>query len=214
MRYLLCLLLLASCGMPETARSAKQAEQAVDGVTQIVKEFPKDEAKAKEAFAKILKLLQSAKISLQPVLVYLGEGNDIKVETSVQEAVKQPDIFVAKATMQAGRAAVEVENRLTWEQYLDWELSDLESWISTLSLALTGSGAAGIAVIGVMRTIRRYKNTITDAVAFGKEAKAIDPKDTDALEALKERHAQRQKARGTKGLIDSSLQKVKDGSHA
>jgi hypothetical protein len=214
--------------MPETARSAKQAEQGVEAIGEIITvaapfiDEIDDEAqreKLREAFKKVITLVQSARLSLQPVLAYLGDGKEIKVETTVKEAVASPEVFATKAALQAGRAAIEVEDRLTWTdmflQFLD--PSAIEGIIMNLSLLLTGSGAAGYVAIRIFKTIKTYKEALIDQVMYTKKTKeldASDPDDAKEIDRIKEQEAMRQKARGTKPIIDEALQKVKDGSHA
>lgn len=222
---LLICLLLAGCGMPETARAAKQADQAVDGIAILVKDsvpvinnIENDEQRRQlqEGLQKVIKLVQSAKVSMQPVLMYLGEGREIKVDTTPEEAVKSTESFVAKAHVQAGRAAVEVEDSLSWSgMFLSFlDPNNLEGWLVGLSTLLFGSGAAGLVVARVVKTIRMHKEAVADAVAFGRKAKALDPKDQEAIDALKEEEAKRQQARGTKPIIDAALTRIKThGTH-
>lgn len=224
---LLICLMLAGCGMPETARAAKQADQAVEGIGIVLEENSNivnnisDEAQRKklqEVMQRVIKLVQSAKVSMQPVLSYLSDGKEIKVDTTPQEAAKQPDTFAIKSSLQAGRASVEVENRLAWTDML-LSLTDpsgLEGWLVGLSSLLLGSGTAGLIIARVLKTIRTYKEqleqhkeAVVDAVAFGRKAKTLDPKDQEAIDALKATEAKTQQARGTKAIIDAALVRIK-----
>lgn len=225
MKYILLILVcLAGCGMPETARATRQAEQAVEGISMIlddavpvINEIKDEEQRKKlqEGLRRILVLVQSARLSLQPVITYLGE---VKVETTSKEAASQPEIFATKAALQSGRAAVEVEDRLSWnDMFLSFvDPSSLEGWLVGLSTLLLGSGTAGIIIARVVKTIGTYKNALVDQVAYTKKTKeldASDPEDAAQIAVIKEQEAERQKARGTKAIIDEALQKVKHGTH-
>lgn len=207
-------ILLAGCSSRETAKSAVQADQAIEAIAVVVEENAvnisnsENDEKLREAARKILQLVQAAKISLQPVIAYLSNGERVQVDTTVQEAAKQTETFVAKANVQAGRAATEVESKLFWMNivvaFLDPD--NLEGWLVGASLALFGSGTAGLYIA---RLLRMYKMAVSDAVAFGKKAKDLDPKDEEAIEALKTTEAKTQQARGTKAIIDAAIVQLK-----
>lgn len=218
MKYLLiCLVLLSGCAMPETARATKQADQAVEGIGMLVDEITpivssiKDDdqrAKIRAVLEHILELVQSARMSISPSLAYLG---DARVDTSAKEAATKTKVFVAKAAIQAGRASAEVESTLAWSDMLGsfFDPSTLEGWLVGISTLLTGSGALGLVIA---KTIR-YKAALQDQIAYTRERQAIPADDVKAIDELQKKHAQRQKIRGTKAIIDNNLQKVKDGTH-
>jgi hypothetical protein len=227
MKYLLLTcILLAGCGMPETARAARQAEQAVEGIGITIREVAplldgvKDDVqrtKLREAFQKIIKLVQSAKISLQPNLVYLSDGREIRVDTTSEQAAKATDTFCQKAAIQSGRAAVEVEQRMEWEQTLlsFVDPNNLEGLLTGLSVLLFGSGTVGLIVARTLKAFQTHKAALQDALMYGKEGLKINPDDNRNIEKLKEQHAARQRARGTHSLIAEQLTRIKQhGPHA
>jgi hypothetical protein len=229
MRYLLLIcLILTGCGMPQTAQATRQADQAVEAIgimiaqnAEVVNKIDNAEQREKLqlAFQKIGKLVQATRISLQPAITYLSDGKEIKLDTTPEQAVKDTDAFVMKANIQAGKAAVEVEDRLSWTSlFLSFvDPSNLEGWLVGLSTALFGSGAAGLVAVRILRTIRTYKTeleqhkeAVVDAVAFGRRARELDPKDEKTIEDFKANEAKKQQARGTKPIIDAALTRIKN----
>ncbi len=226
MRTMLCLLLAlcaSSCTMRETAKATMQAGQAADGIQLLIKDSQpvlanisdeKVRQQIIDLWNKILILSRSIKLSVQPAIEYCANGENLRPETTAEEAAKDPQTFSQKAALQAGKASQEVSTALYWSQIIDSILpTSLEGWLTMISVALTGSGTAGVALYGVLSTVKKYKNAVTDAVAYHKDTIGLDPEDPDdakQLEEIKIKHADRQRKNGTKAVIDSHLTKAKD----
>lgn len=186
------ILMVTGCQTREIAKATRQSEQAIQAVEQLVKP-----SMTTEETSKAKALLVSARESLAPVLEYLGEGTPT---TSSSDALYRTDWFIKESTKQIVRAEAEVREAAMWNGILA-EISD--SWLTTLSIALTGSGAAGLAIAKVLKTIRMYKAALEDQVAYTKDRQAAN--NGEAIVAVKHAHANRQRARGTKPIIDAVL---------
>ena len=209
--------------MRETAKATMQAGQAADGIQLLIKDSQpmlanisdeKVRQQVIDLWNKIIILTKSIKLSIQPAVAYCSNGENIRVETTPEQAAKDPQSFSQQTAMQAGKASQEVSQALFWSQILDAILpGDLQSWLTMISVALTGSGTAGVAIYGVISTIKKYKTAVIDAVAYHKETIGLDPDDEDdakQIEFLKKKHAARQAKNGTKKIIDTNLATAKE----
>lgn len=212
--------------MRETAKATMQAGQAADGIQILIKDSQpmlaniSDERTRQQIidlWNKIITLTKSIKLSIQPAVEYCSNGENIKPETTSDEAAKDTVGFSQKAAHQAGRASQEVSTTLFWSNIIDSILpTDLQGWLTMISVALTGSGTAGVALFGVISTVKKYKTAVTDTIAYNKETSGLNPDDAEdakKIECLKKKHAARQSKNGTKGIIDKQLATVK-GTHS
>lgn len=189
MKYLLILLVLCGCTPREVAKSAIQAEQALKAIS----DTTKDDGTRK--------LADAGMVAMAPVVDYLSDGERIDVDTSSEGAANDPDGFALKVAIQSGKAQQQVAAIRAWKN------ASLD-WMSLLGAGLAGSGGIGLVAAKILTTINRYKNGLKDAIHYGK---AVQEAETDEeVEKIKQEHAQRQAANGTKTVIDKAIVEVKN----
>ena len=215
---LLSLLLTTGCQYRETHIAVAQADQATEGAGQVLAEQiapvaaqlpPEVQEAFRAAVAKVHTLLSSVHTSLQPALVLTAGGEPAPpIPTTVRDAVEHTEDFARTAAMQAGKAQSEVDDALAtwdlWSSVLKWGGAiggDLMSQLLLLIGGGSGAGAAGLAVFRLWQQAKVAKRAVADAVSFGNEAVAIDPKDNESRRKLVEKHKARQAQNGTKTII-------------
>lgn len=224
----LLLVLGTGCSTRETHLAVVQGDQAVQGAQQLLAQ-PKVAAavaalppELSQALAAALEdvdvLLASAHTSLAPAITLTAQGEVIRPETTVEQAVREPKAFAAVAARQAGRAEVEVESLLAWltggKALLSFARAAGTDFVAQI-LAGGGTGglllAGGLKILAVVNRLRRenaLKDAETeDALAFGNAAEQADT--TAEVEDLKREHLKRQAARGTLPGIQAKLARMK-----
>lgn len=220
--WLAALLLLSAIGcapMRQAAAAATQAQQAGTGAAKIAAGpemaqaladlEPEKRAQIEKLLAQIVALGNQVASSLSPVIARLTVDDPAApVRTTVDQAVSDTAQFVADAQMQAGRAEAEVEQAHAISDALHVAASYGQaiagSLMSQLLLGTGGAGlvaAAGAIAVRVKSSFGTLKRSLEDAVQFGSDALAVDPKDSDQVAELKERHKAKQAARGTIATI-------------
>jgi len=140
----------------------------------------------------------------------------VRVQTSPEQAVKDTPGFIAAAQEQTGRAWVEVEEKDAWRNLGKMALNYATSMLTDpMSLmALLGGGGAGLLAMGLKlyktyKDLTKTREAVVDAVKGGDALAKVDPKDAKALADAKKDLAAKQKARGTKGIIEAALENAK-----
>lgn len=227
MRGTLVLIVLALSGCSssrENARAAIQADQSTEAAVALLTAPTFDEQMAelppeqREAVRRVIQsaidLLTQARRSLAPVIQRMQVDEPVEVRTTAKQATANPQEFIAEAQAQTGKAWAEVEDARA-SQAIVSKLISYGSAIanSTLSLGLLGTGGGGLAlaIAGAAMKARsayaRMRQGVEDAVAAGNDlSQAVTPKQVDAV---KEAHAKRQDANGTRDIIKPLLAKVK-----
>lgn len=193
---ILLALVLVGCSHRENAKAAIQTQQAIVASQQILRTHASE--LPKEFYDHLSTLLTSANTSIEPVIADLSADENIKVDTTVDEAINSPKTFERKAIKQAARAGIESENNAAWSSMLP-----SEDILSMLMLALTGTGGAGLVVAKLLQVYKRSRDALEDQVAYTKDRVAA--KTPEEVDAIKEKHAARQTKRGTKTIIERSL---------
>lgn len=224
----LALCWLTGCSTRETHQAAVQADQAVQGAQRVLAKPEVAKAIAtlspelSEALIDALEdvdvLLASARTSIAPAITLTAQGETIKPETKVEDAVRDPRAFAAVASRQAGRAELEVEGLLPWltggQALLTFTKALAGDWMAQI-VAGGGAGglllAGGLKVLAVVRRLRREIQTkdaeAEDALAYGN---AVEQADTTAeVQDIKIQHVKRQAERGTLPGITAKLARMK-----
>jgi hypothetical protein len=178
MKYMLFLVILCcGCARTEQVRALTQADQAIDGIKIEVKQPQPD-------IPKVIKLCDSAKLSIKPSL-----DTEVKVETSVQDAVQNTDHFTHAAAIQAGKAQAEADHPV---------MSILESsGLDSLLIAGLGGLSPGLALI-LQRLYGVYKlkkKADEDQVAYSEDI--TQAKTDEDIKAVQDKHYARQMQNGT-----------------
>lgn len=216
MRYLSVVVLgfvlvLCGCGTREAAKAAEQARQAdaaaardmVLALTQAL-----DIEKMTERVKVWIKLVQQAERSSAVAVAALSPDQPVQVNTSEEQAIREPDSFIAAAQKQVGRAEQEIEENQKWRG----AAQVIGTWAAALAAGnpwvtmLTGGGglAALIAsALGAAKAIGTRTKALQDAVRTGDEL--AEAKTPEEITAVKQAAAKRQAANGTKTLIDKAL---------
>lgn len=225
MRALLILacVLVLGCQARETNKALQQADQAAEGsqrvlaerVAPVVAKLPPElQTEVRAALDQAVALLTSCRTSIRPALALTANGEPPPpVDTTVEEAVARPQVFISKAAMQTGRAAVEVE-RIGWWlsvgvvvlQFGQAVAGDMLSQILLLVGGSTGTAAVLAKGIQLWRTAKQATQeakglqvAVADAVAFGNDMSQADS-DTQAA-AVITAHRTRQERNGTRKAI-------------
>ena len=207
---------LAGCSSSrESAASAIQAQQAAQGIAKIATGpkvgetlatlTPEQRQALEPVLRSIVDLANQAAASLSPVVARLTVDEPAaEIRTSVEQAAANPRTFIAEAQRQAGRAEAEVEHAkqsaALWLVAADFGAAVGDSLLSQLLLGGGTASALLAAGFGIIRN-RGLKNALGDAVAFGKEALEVDPKDTKAIRDLQDKHRTKQLANRTNHII-------------
>ena len=88
-----------------------------------------------------------------------------------------------------------------------WSLPS-EDILNALMIGLTGTGGVGLIIAKLLQVYKRSKDAIDDQIAYHKDRVAATS--PEEIEAVKDKHAARQTKRGTKTIIERSLNVYKN----
>lgn len=220
---------LAGCGgHRETGKALAQADQGIQAGSQLLaspeakailsdSRIPEDlRARWAKQIEASLALFDQARVSLAPGIALAGGGEPIQVDTTVEEAVRDPASFIRKAGRQAARAEVEVERLLWWQAVgrTVFELGQVAAgdWLSALLLGSGGAGGLLLTGLTLFRRLARDGQVKRAMVEYSQDvAQAATP---EQVEAVKEKHAKRQRKQGIHAAVVAEVEKVKGPSTA
>lgn len=224
MYKLLIVLLLTSCATTrETAKAVIHADIAATAITKSAtsKEVAgalstmseSDKAIVIATFNRIVKLSQSINYSLAPAITQLEAGEQLQVETTVEEAIENTDTFVAKSMMQSGKAQIEVQKNESNRKLLAGLVDIGTSLINSSTLVsglMTGGGVMGLLLAFALKNGATIKRALSDQIEYTKAVQAAPPDiSEDELVQLQKPHIAQQKANGTHDVIKNALAQQK-----
>jgi hypothetical protein len=207
----------------ETAKAVTNADVAATAITKLASSkditsylaslSDTERKKMLDIINKIIKISQTINYGLKPAIVELSQGENIQPTVTVDEAIEQTDTFVSKSMLQAGKSAAEVEhnndNRGFVSGLLDIGSSILDG-STTIAGLLTGTGTLGLIVAGLLKRLGTYKKSLDDQIEYAKDMKQVPPDISEEdLVKIQEKHARKQQANGTHGVINAALKRKK-----
>ncbi|NRA40486.1 MAG: hypothetical protein HRU15_20245 [Planctomycetes bacterium] len=218
--FMLCIFLFVGCSTRENAVSLKMADQSIEAsiatlhapeliaVLDGIEDHATSDVLNKQ-LTQVGKYLVQARDNIASPLNILADGKPIDMETSVSQALLQPELFLNLASKQATRAEIEAETFLSWNSTIDGFVGYIKGeqgfWAQLLMLLGMGSGTAGGLALVAQTLIKRAKVTYAEQ-AFVAEAAATPH---GQLSQVKARHKSIQKSQGIHGAIVKRIENKK-----
>lgn len=210
---LFIVLALAGCSTRENAKAQKQADQALEATQRLLRDLEpqyntlneEDAQLFLQTINKVYTLVTSARESIAPGLRLLSKGEEIHVDTTVEEAITSTDSFRYKAMRQSARAEVETDTQLTLHTAMQWAYSNASE------LLLTG-GVGGLLLTLVTLGAKWYADNkqhrkVEESLARGSVLLQSTP--PEHQESVKKTLESEQKAANIHDLVKARLKNAK-----